>query len=91
MHQHESDGVWLVFIRVFSEDEYVNNIIEVDELVRNKAIDWEELIEKYKYQYLRDLLISSQNYSELEELDSQVFLMDYINGEVVNPRIKVDI
>ena len=41
--------------------------------------------------YLRDLLISSQNYSELEELDSQVFLMDYINGELVNPRIKVDI
>ncbi len=89
--QHESTSVWLVVLQIYTEDPFVEDMLKLNEALNSKVINWVELIEKYKYSYLRDLIISSKKYSELEDLDSQVFLMDYINGEVVNPRIKVDI
>ena len=86
--QHEFTGIWLVFIEFIPNDQFVKDLLKLLSIIENDKPNWNELINDFGLNYLRELLISIGKYFDLESLDSYLFLSSFSAGKYIKPRFR---
>ena len=90
IHQHESTGVWLVFIEFSPNDQFVKDLLKLSGIIENDKYDWNELINDFGVDDLRELLISMGKYIVFEDLDTYLFLSSFSSGKYTKSRFHLE-